>query len=71
MALALIDAGAEVNGRGFRSWEPLHFAVRTGNLALATKLLDHGAKIEAPRHNGWRALHLAVQAGDQRSRSSC
>ena len=59
-ALALIDAGANVEMRGFRriaynltieyNWTPLMCAAWTGNEKIVQSLLDHGAD---PTEKGW------------------
>jgi ankyrin len=43
--------------------QPLQYAAKAGNLAIAELLLSHGAAINGTSSSGWTALHCAVDCG--------
>ncbi|HOL70854.1 MAG TPA: ankyrin repeat domain-containing protein, partial [Bryobacteraceae bacterium] len=61
---ALLDAGADVNGRDRLGGTPLHEAIWNGNAAIAALLIERGADVNA-RHTeaGSTPLHYAVITG--------
>lgn len=65
----LLEAGADVQRRGFNNWTPLHAAALTGDADLVRLLLDAGADPEATTiiDDDWtpaeEADHLGVPAG--------
>lgn len=63
-ALALIDAGADINGWTLDEGSPLILAVREGQIALARRLLDRGANPNLAVPGEGAALILAADAGD-------
>ena len=42
----LIDNDADVNAKALRSWTPLHYAARNGNLPIAQLLIAEGADVD-------------------------
>ena len=65
----LLDAGADVNARGYNGFTPLHAAVVTGRdieksseavEAVILALLDAGANINARTKDGFTPLHFAL-----------
>jgi ankyrin repeat protein len=62
IAIALIDAGSDVNAPQQAGFTPLHEAAATGQLDLARLLLDRGAEVNAKTEDGRTALALARKA---------
>lgn len=56
----LLDAGADVNHRGYWGASPLHMAVASGNSAAAEVLVDVNAEVDAEDGSGMAPLDLAV-----------
>jgi len=56
----LLDAGAEVNARGFRDATPLMSACDAGKLAVMQQLVSRNADIKAKNTFGQTALHCAA-----------
>jgi len=54
LATLLLDAGADVNGRGEGGFTALHTAASNENAALAQLLLDRGADPSLPTDEGRR-----------------
>jgi ankyrin repeat protein len=65
IALALIEAGADVNAVQQAGFTPLHAAAMTGQLDLAKLLLDRGADPNAKTDDGRTALAMARDAKQQ------
>jgi serine/threonine protein kinase/ankyrin repeat protein len=57
----LIDAGADVNARGYRGWTPLMIAACRGHSGIVTLLLASGADLNAKDEMGKTALILATE----------
>ena len=60
----LIDAGADVNGRGARHGPPLQLLVGRGCPALVEQLLRGGADPNGRNARKWTALHCAAMCDD-------
>src|SRR5258706_13688958 len=60
IALALLDAGANVNARDERGWTALHFAVNADKRAAAL-LLAAGADPNAVANDGRTPLHQTAE----------
>ena len=65
IALALIEAGADVNAVQQAGYRPLHAAAMTGQVDLAKLLLDRGADPNAKADDGRTALAMARDAKQQ------
>jgi len=65
IALALIEAGADVNAVQQSGFTPLHAAAMTGQLELVKLLLDRGADPNAKADDGRTALAMARDAKQQ------
>lgn len=65
MVRALLQYGANPNGRDGDGLTPLHYAARSGNLAVVEMLVNRGAKIDAVIEDGEgedvTPLHLAYE----------
>lgn len=57
---ALLNRGADVNGRDFEGWTALMHAAASGNVGAAQLLLSHGADLNLQEANGETALMMAV-----------
>ena len=70
MTRALLQYGADPNGRDSDGWTPLHYAAAAGNLAVVEMLADRGAKIDAVIEDGedenTTPLYLAYKKGRTR-----
>ncbi len=70
MARALLQYGADPNGRDRDGLTPLHYAATAGNLAVVEMLVDRGAKIDAVIEDGkdenTTPLYLAYKKGRTR-----
>ena len=66
-ALALIDAGADVNTAQGDGTTPLHWAVYTADAALTRALLEYGAKVDVINAYGSSPLAEAVKIADDAS----
>lgn len=65
LAEALLDAGADINGRAEADgWTPLMVAARGGDLDAVRWLLERGARV-SDRSGGWGALFWAVTSGHE------
>lgn len=64
-ALALLEAGAEVNLASKETMRvtPLHSAVAAKRIEIARKLVEHGAKVNATGENDFTPLHEAAATG--------
>jgi ankyrin repeat protein len=56
----LIGLGTDINGRDWRLWTPLHFAVRTGSNEVVEMLIEAGAEVDLPNDEGITPLHLCL-----------
>lgn len=65
-ALALIEAGADVNARSTNQMAntALHAAAAGGANDVARLLIERGASANARQHGGWTPLHSAAQSGN-------
>ncbi|EMD00842.1 hypothetical protein BAUCODRAFT_20857 [Baudoinia panamericana UAMH 10762] len=54
---------ASVTMKDADSQEPIHHAVRKGDLRLTAKLLEKGAKLKESNKYGWKPIHLAAAYG--------
>jgi len=66
-ALALIDAGADVNTAQGDGTTPLHWAVYNADAALTRALLEYGAKVDVINAYGSSPLAEAVKIADAAS----
>jgi uncharacterized protein len=62
-ARALLDAGADPNGRGGLGFTPLHTAAQNGDLSLAELLLERGADPALAAEDGLTPRDRALAAG--------
>jgi len=62
-AVALLEAGADVDAKDAWGETPLHFAARSGNTAVCKSLLEHGAEINAINDSSFTPLWEAALAG--------
>jgi ankyrin repeat protein len=62
IAKLLIDAGADINLRGYKGGSALIFAIVVNNLDTVKLLLDAKADLEIKDNNGYTALYYAVEA---------
>ena len=53
----------QVKTEDFREQQPLHHAIRNGDIGITKLLLSHKADITAENAFGWRPIHLAVAYG--------
>ncbi|KDO21909.1 TKL protein kinase [Saprolegnia parasitica CBS 223.65] len=60
-AIALLDAGADLEAADEEMERPLHFAAIYGHKDIAAVLLARGARTSDRNQNGDTALHLAIQ----------
>lgn len=59
----VLDAGVNVDTRGYASITPLYSASRNGCLALVEYLLHRGAKISVANQHGWTPINSAANQG--------
>jgi ankyrin repeat protein len=64
IAVALIDAGANLEAPGLSGVHPLHSAAANGNAAMVKLLLARGAKVDAVDSTGRTPLIAAALAPD-------
>ena len=62
IAVLLIDAGADVNGKQSHGWTPLHAAAANGDAALVDRLVAAGANPQATNDDGKTAADVAAAA---------
>jgi uncharacterized protein len=72
-AKALIDAGADVNGRSEFGWTALLVATHNRYYKIGVYLLDHGADPNLANEGGWTPLYIAtdnrnIEGGDYPTR---
>ncbi|WP_257264513.1 ankyrin repeat domain-containing protein [Endozoicomonas sp. ONNA2] len=60
---AMLDQGADANGRYNGNSSLLHYAVRSGHSGMVDAPLSHGADPNARDSNGYRPLWIAVEDG--------
>jgi ankyrin repeat protein len=58
-----LDAGADVNAKGYRERTPLHYAAHGGQKEIAELLIDAGADVNAKDDDGTTPLDRAIQLG--------
>jgi ankyrin repeat protein len=63
IAIALIEAGADVNATSFQGETPLHLTVYWEHREIAGVLLANGAKLNAKARDGRTPLDWAVHLG--------
>jgi cytohesin len=56
---ALLESGADLNGRDADGATPLHWAADRGQQDMVSLLLNQGADISVQDHEGMTALHYA------------
>jgi ankyrin repeat protein len=66
VAMLLIDAGAEVNGKQSHGWTPLHSAAANGDGDLVDRLVAAGADPTATNDDGKTAADVARAGGHGR-----
>jgi hypothetical protein len=62
--MALIDAGADVNGKNWKGETALGIAIKRGNLDCVKALLDGGADVNVGGGGSETALTMAAEKGD-------
>ena len=60
---ALLEAGANINGRNKDGCDPFLVAAENGKLKNMVILLTHGAQLDTRNNRGQTALHLAASGG--------
>jgi ankyrin repeat protein len=70
---ALVDAGADVNGRSEYGWTALLVATQNRYYKIGVFLLDHGADPNIANEGGWTPLYIAtdnrnIEGGDYPTR---
>lgn len=60
VAFRLVQAGANVNAKGFDNETPLHDAATNGNMKLIKLLVERGANIYAKNSKGLTPLDVAA-----------
>eukprot|EP01082_Thalassiosira_pseudonana_P000313 g98.t1 g98 contig1:234712-236149(-) len=66
----LLDAGADVNGRGSGGNTPLHLLIQSGAIELANHLLNHEASVTLTNDAGFDCIASAEHHLQQRSKSN-
>lgn len=63
-AMALLaHKDASVNAKDAENQEPIHHAVRNGDIKLMAALVEEGAKLSNTNKYGWKPIHLAAAYG--------
>ena len=62
-AIALIEAGADVNGKHGDGFTPLLLAAKEGLTEMTKILIEAGADVNAEADNGWTALDMSELSG--------
>ena len=65
VAVLLIDAGADVNGKQSHGWTPLHSAAANGDGDLVDRLVSAGADPAATNDDGKTAADVATTSGHE------
>lgn len=60
---ALLDAGADPNGRGMNGSTPLHYVANNGHSGLVELLVDRGSDVNLPDSDGATPIHKAASLG--------
>jgi ankyrin repeat protein len=63
LAVAYLDAGAEVDARGPDGQTAMHFSAESDSSAIVSELIDRGATVNARSADGQSPLHRAAAAG--------
>jgi len=74
-ALALIEAGADVNQTSRYGWSPLLAATQNQNYLMGKFLIEHGADVNLANKGAWTPLYLAtdnrnIEGGDYPTRTA-
>lgn len=64
MAIALIQAGADISVRNIMEHTPLHRAVQKGDIVLAKELIKAGAELDCEATYGRNAVSFALERRD-------
>ena len=56
-----LDAGADVNAKGYRERTPLHYAAHGGRNKIVKLLIEEGADVNAKAKDGSTPLDLAIE----------
>jgi len=63
-AKRLLDAGVDVNCKGFDERTPLHLACQNGHVHVAELLLSKGADVNSKDNDGSTLLFMACRSTD-------
>jgi ankyrin repeat protein len=61
----LLEHGIDPNRRGASGENPIHYAVRLGNLAAISTLVEFGGRMDSVGDNGNTVPHAAVSEGNE------
>jgi cytohesin len=67
---ALLQAGAKVNSRTPKGYEPIHYAAVSGNAPLVRLLVQHGADVNSKGPEGFTPLDYIVNKLSRRGSAS-
>ena len=60
LAKALLDSGADLEGKEQAGFRPLHYAAHEGNSELVKEFISRGADVKAQTKQGWTIVDLAA-----------